>query len=188
MISYITRLYKTDYLLQIWHSLPKENCEWVIVKLYNKEIPYFLEIDPRIKIVNLPFEEDTLEIGYKKLEYGIENMSGTHFQILDDDTIIHPNSINVYFKNKNRKIIIGNQHYFNNTLRLKADWPKEAAIDTGSVICSKDVYPNVKWTDDMVYCCPDFKYWKDAVNHLKDVVIIEEPISYYNYLINQKIG
>lgn len=112
-----------------------------------------------------------------------------YFMIVDNDTIFHPNALNIYESVKNSKtIVIGQQLYHNDKVRLQPHIPQEAYIDTGSCMCHCSALKQVKWgTSNTI--SPDADFWKDCYRYFGTNIITRyEPISYYNYQIKQEIG
>ena len=105
-----------------------------------------------------------------------------YFMFVDNDTIFHPNAMNVFIKYRGKmKLIIGGQTLINGAHRLSSSFPELGKIDTGNVICHIDALKEIKWADHE-FGARDFLFWEKCYGLFKNenTILVDEPISYYN--------
>lgn len=183
MLNLITIAFNYDFLANLYNSIPKEeDIRWWIVGNNEEEISKFKD-DSRVIIISTSYSKDFSNFG-NKINIALEFIEG-HFQIIDEDTLYHSNSYKIYQELKYfTGLIIGEQYWYNNIIRLKATLPQENYIDTGSCICHKTALGDVKWDSSLT--APDYHFWnKIWENSEWDFRTVHEPISYYNAQLNQ---
>ncbi len=196
MLNIITLLYRKniDWLYQQYNSIPKEDdVHWIISKTDDYgELPDFFYNQKNIKIISVDYP-DTLEYAHHKIYAAFDNVKEGYFIRLDDDTLFHNGAYQTYKNLTNNKFVgvfVGQQLYYNDNQRLSAHYPAPAYIDSGNVMCHTSILNHVKWTTDYQELCPDGNFYKKCADFFgeKNVCVVNTPISYYNYFINQTEG
>lgn len=185
-LTLITVAYKYDFLDKLWLSVPKyDDVEWTIVKVKDRNLDKWKNIY-RINVVEVDTSED-FEGVFVKMQAGLDSVKDGWFMKLDEDTVFHPNAYKMFKKyNSNPAMLIGSQYYCNDTLRIKANIG-QGATDSGNVMCHNECLKEVKWTTNTKDIAQDQTFWGNCFNYYKigRTYIIDEPISYYNYQLNQ---
>jgi len=186
MLNLITVGFNHTYLKELHKSiLKKDDIVWyVITNNENTNYPDFLSRTPNIHWLNCSEPTDFSNFNNRinrLFELVYEEDPQGHFQIIDEDTLYLPNSYEIYRRYKDyRGLIIGNQLYYNDTLRLKSCIPREAFIDSGNCLCSTEVLKYIRW-GSMDNPSPDFKFWDKCYKYFNNkAIILDESISYYN--------
>ncbi len=197
MLNLITVGFNPKYMSTLWNTIPHEyDVQWWRHEKNKDEIRkenHFLEYFGNINVFTLLTDESTDFSNFPKrmnmlMDIVLQKDKNGHFQIIDEDTLFHPNSYKVYRENKYFEgMIIGEQHYCNDTLRLKANLPGCANIDSGNVICHNSALKTIKWTPYGISKCPDAVFWENCYKLFgKDGTrLINSPVSYYNAQLKQ---
>jgi hypothetical protein len=187
MLNILTIAYRYDFLKPLYDSIPKEvDITWWICTTMRRKVD--IE-DKRINIINLDISDD-ISTWNQRLNILLDRIETGYIQIVDEDTLFHYNAYNLYkdASELNLDIIIGNQYWYNNKLRLIAQKPLATYIDTGSCICKHSILRNnlklINWDSSIQY--PDFHFWQEVWNESNTRVIYSKPISYYNAQLKQE--
>jgi hypothetical protein len=98
---------------------------------------------------------------------------------LDDDNLIHPNW-HEHIKGSTADMVTWGQENKDGSLRLRAtDQPKVGNIDMGSFMVKYKIAKQLKFTDAYE---ADGIFAMEAAQKASEIQVINESISYYNYL------
>ncbi|GEM_PF-2340586 len=190
MLHIATPLYRTQFLDQVYNSIPRhEDIIWHISK--SKHTPaltnYFLK-DKRIRV----YEVDCLDSDTVKKRNAIfDHIKDGYFFLLDDDTIFLDEAYLTYREYAGQDFIgmvIGNQKYgassrlFPTTLpRTLSSDPETSFVDSGMVICHHSVLEHVRWVSEKYYA-NDVNFWCKCYSYfgIDAVKKTDRFISYYN--------
>lgn len=186
MLNIVTVSFNYEYLEGLYSSIPKiPGVNWYVVTNSKREIPIFLHED-----CNVPLDlDEDVKNGPARINKVFELIKGYdpngHFQIVDEDTEFHPNAYNIWKENRHFEgLIVGQQDYYNNLLRLKAHIPCSGYIDTGMCICHNSALNHVKWPEYGLSLSPDAVFFEEVYRFFgkeRTKVLENEVISYYNY-------
>ncbi len=180
MLTIITPCKRIENLKAVSKSIPVDkNIIWCIVLDY--DTPQVLDIDynGKLKVIYANYPRNNW--GHFQRNVGINETTEGYIYFLDDDTICHPNVLNIYRKFANTQMmVIGNQMLKGDKLRMRGQVPKVDHIDIASAIIHISLFKNIR-----------LNYHYQADGELLEqlyrankmyVAIINEAISYYNYL------
>lgn len=180
----VTVAYNLEWLEEIYKSIPKEeDIEWHIICQTDEILKWWRNSRAIVKHY-FPDKYNNNEKLNLLFKYLATTKPDSYFFILDNDNLMIENTYKIYKKYSSegfKGMIIGNQEWYDGTLRLKAQLPEICKIDSASVICHMECMKEVKWKVDE-FITPDFYLWRDAHNYygVERTKIIDETISVYN--------
>lgn len=187
MLNLVTVSFNYTYLQELYNSIPRNSDIewWVVTNSERLGVPRFLQ---HINHLKFPLNEN-IENGPARINALFELIKvkdpNGHFQIIDEDTLYHPNSYNIYKEyNYFEGMIIGQQDYYNNTMRLIAHKPESGYIDTGMCICHNSALNHIKWPNYGLSLSPDAVFFESIYKIFgkeRTKILDKVPISYYNY-------
>lgn len=188
MLHIITALYRIENLENVYNSIfANDDITWHISKSkYTDDLNFdFIKKDKRIKLYNCDCDDTNTTI---KRNNVLENISSGYFCFLDDDTIFHENMYIRYLEAMDlnfKGMLIGQQLYPDDKIRLIAMPPKQNSIDTGNVLCHTSCLKTCRWPENYLkgIIQKDFLFWNSVYNFYEQKCsVLNQPISYYNKL------
>lgn len=190
----LTVLWRTKYLEKQYESIPKkEDVNWILCKsnLWKSNIPDYIKNSKDVNVIicdiNIKNKKESISDFILKINEGIKKVEDGFFYILDDDNKIHEKTYKTYkeYKNKNYKMIIGEQIKSNNSIKLQANYPFWGKIDMGNVICTTEILKKINFdcvsTKLEAY---DWQFWLACFKEMEkeNVFLLNQICFYYNGL------